>query len=159
MTYVLLTLVVGIWGYVIYTIFAKVGDHDVAPIRAAYKPVAADNLGYYRWKDSLPFDTIYSSPFLVSAVVEQPQEATPTMADPYPPVEQYDPMAFAPAMDIQYLGFIENEQQKHRVAIVQINGKQYYLRPKQSVEGVTLLQVSANNIKVKTDYQTLTINK
>lgn len=159
MTYVLLSLVVGIWGYVIYRVLVRVGDTDVQPIRTTIKSKVDENLAYYRGKDSLAYDTLYHSPFLMAASMQATDvEATP-MVDEQPPIEQYDPIVFAPAMDILYLGYIENENHKNRVAIVQINGKQHYLRPKQQIEGITLQSIGASEIKVKTDYQTLTIAK
>ncbi|WP_437921188.1 hypothetical protein [Sphingobacterium sp. LRF_L2] len=161
MTYVLLALVVGIWGYVIYSVLAKVNDGDDFAVQQATKTVAQENLNYYHWRDSLRYDSVYTSPFSSDAAMATLKENSDEGLDlqTNPVMESYDPMAYAPAMDIQYLGFIENEQQQQRVALVQINGRQYYMRQQQTMDGVKLLQIATGSIKVKTDYQTLTINK
>lgn len=160
MTYVLMTLVIGIWGYVIYTILAKVSGDDTDMPILAVRPVAESDLSYYRWKDSLECDTLYKSPFsakdqmLALVAKEQASDGEYNVYE-----EPYDPLAYAPAMDVQYLGYIENESQKQRIALVQINGRQYYMHPKEQIDGVTLVNVNPTDIKIKTDYQTLTIAK
>ncbi|PRD46265.1 hypothetical protein [Sphingobacterium haloxyli] len=160
MTYVLLALVIGIWGYVVYTILVKVSGDDGNMPTLAVRPVVESDLSYYRWKDSLEYDTLYHSPFsaedqLVELVTEEP------VSDGEYQVyqEPYDPLAYAPAMDVQYLGYIENESQKQRIALIQINGRQYYMHPKEQIDGVTLVNVNPTDIEIKTDYQTLTITK
>ena len=159
MTYVLVVLVVGIWGYVIYRVLAGVSDTDVQPSRHTIKSNVDENLAYYRGNDSLAYDTLYHSPFLMVASMQTTDIEAASTTDDQPLTEEYDPIVFAPAMDILYLGYIENENHRNRVAIVQINGKQYYLRPKQQKEGITLQSIGASEIKVKTEYQTLTIGK
>jgi len=159
MTYVLLALVVGIWGYVIYTVLAKVSGDDSNMPTIAVRQVPESDLSYYSWKDSLAYDTVYHSPFsaedqLLELVAEEPSEGEYLVHE-----EPYDPLAYAPAMDVQYLGYIENESQKQRIALIQINGRQYYMHPKEQVDGVTLVNVNPTDIKIKTDYQTLTIAK
>lgn len=159
-TYILLVLVVAIWGYVIYTIFAKVSGTDNNMPVVALKPMAASDLSYYRWNHSLEYDTLYRSPF--SAEDHIPDRlADAAFVEPEPAYyeEPIDPLDYAPTMDVQYLGYIENESQKQRIALLQINGKQYYMHPKEQIDGVTLISISPADIQIKTEYQTFTIVK
>lgn len=160
MTYVLLALVIGIWGYVIYIVLAKVNGDDPARPALAVRPVAENDLSYYRWKDTLEYDTLYRSPFSIPEQLEISATDEPVSGTEYTVYEEpYDPLAHAPAMDVQYLGYIENEKQRQRIALVQINGRQYYMHPKEQIDGVTLVNINPTDIRIKTDYQTLTIAK
>lgn len=160
--YILLALVIGIWGYVLYTVFLKVNDDPVVSTVMNSKKNEHENLDYYRWKEDLVYDTIYRSPFLLAKSTIEGEPSTsipPAPVSAYAAQPNYNALAYAPAMDIRYLGFIENEQQKQRIAILQINGKQYYMRTQQQHDGVKLLVIDTESIKIKTAYQTQTIQK
>ena len=160
MTYFLLTLVVGVWGYVIYTVLAKVQEPDKVIPQQASASVAEVDLSYYRWRDSLAYDTVRTSPFAefeTAGSSDANAELLLTQEVPYS--SDYDPLMYVPALDIQYLGFIENKKQKQRLALIQMDGKQYYLRVKQRLEGITLLQIAPDEIRILLDGHSLTINK
>ena len=159
--YILFSLVIGIWGYVIYVVISKFSDNDPIPISNNNIVDVPSNLASYRWKTDLTYDTIRSDSFFheVSSTSNKSEEDVFHEAEQDMAMETYDPLAFAPAIDIQYLGFIENINVKQKIALVQIAGKQHYMKAKQTIEGYTVLSINPNEIKVKTDFQTLTISK
>lgn len=159
-TYILLTLVLGVWGYVIYVVFTKVNDNNEILVHNLPKTTSPPNLNYYLWKTSLHYDDIVASPFGENGTVELlPENNEAQYMEENQPVENYDELAYAPAVDIQYLGYIENEKLRQKVAIVQINGKQQYMRTKQSIDGYTLISINATEIEFKTNLQVITIAK
>jgi len=159
-TYVLLTLVLGVWGYVIYVVLTKVSDNNEILVHNVPKTTPPLNLNYYQWKTSLHYNDIVASPFGENGTTQLVSEINEGQyVDENQPVENYDELAYAPAVDIQYLGYIENERLKQKVAIVQINGKQQYMRTKQSIDGYTLISINATEIEFKTNLQVITIAK
>ncbi|GGE17876.1 hypothetical protein [Sphingobacterium cellulitidis] len=159
--YILFTLVLGIWGYVVYVVLSKFSDHDPLPPPNKGIVEVRSNLDTYRWKEDLTYDTILSDAFFqeISSTDNKPDEQVDPDAGQGLPMETYDPLAYAPALDIQYLGFIENLNMNQKVALVQIAGKQHYLKTKQSIDGYTILSIYPHEIKVKTNSQTITISK
>ncbi|GEM68741.1 hypothetical protein SMI01S_23470 [Sphingobacterium mizutaii NBRC 14946 = DSM 11724] len=159
--YFLFALVLGIWGYVIYVVFSKFSDHDPLPISNKGVVEVRSNLDTYRWKEDLTYDDILSDDFFqeISSTDNKPDEQADQDEEQILPMETYDPLAYAPALDIQYLGFIENLNMNKKVALVQITGKQHYLKTKQSIDGYTILSIYPHEIKVRTNSQTVTISK
>lgn len=159
--YILFALVLGIWGYVIYVLFSKFSDHDPLPISNKNVVEVRSNLDTYRWKEDLIYDDILSDAFFheISSTDNKPDEQGNQDAGQGLSMETYDPLAYAPALDIQYLGFIENLNMNQKVALVQIAGKQHYLKTKQSIDGYTILSIYPHEIKVKTNSQIVTISK
>ncbi len=159
--YILFALVLGIWGYVIYMVFSKFSDHDPLPLSNKGIVEVRSNLDTYRWKEGLTYDSILSDAFFqeIPSIENKPDEQADQDAGQGLPMETYDPLAYASALDIQYLGFIENLNMNQKVALVQIAGKQHYLKAKQSIDGYTILSIYPHEIKVKTNSQTVTISK
>ncbi|MGG5902612.1 hypothetical protein [Sphingobacterium daejeonense] len=159
--YILFALVLGIWGYVIYLVFSKFSDHGALPISNKGVVEVRSNLDTYRWKEDLTYDSILSDAFFqeISSTDNKPDEQVDQDVGQVLPIETYDPLAYAPALDIQYLGYIENLKMNQKVALVQIAGKQHYLKTKQSIDGYSILSINPNEIKVSTNSQTVTISK
>lgn len=158
--YVLLALVIGIWGYVIYSVFGNWDNNGSVKSINRNEKIENVDLNYYKWKDSLTYDSITRSPFTEDYAVQNTmvdshsRSSVQNLSEP-----AYDPLAYAPAVDIQYLGYIQNEKSSEKIALLHINGKQYYAKIRERIDGFTLLSISDSEIKVKTDYQTINIPK
>ncbi|WP_324760177.1 hypothetical protein [Sphingobacterium thalpophilum] len=160
MTYVLLSLVVGLWGYIIYKIFAAVSDDNQAP-RTAQKSFAQNtgDLSYYRQKNTTALLLNYPDPMLkntntptlpVEPAMQRPAEYTA------PPVENYQP---EPQVDVRYIGFIENLNDKKPTAIVMIMDRQYMMNTGDQQGEITLTGIHQSHISIKANGKNKTIFK
>lgn len=162
-TYLLLILVVGVWGYVIFQVVTTVQDGP-KPLSHANRNIQHEalNMDYYKLMDSQLLQLNYRDPLAENSEREVyyeeaaygdeiPLYDTPDFIDDYV-VPEVEP-------DIQYLGFVENEKTKKQVALVAIEGVQYMLAQREQQHGVTITQIAPDYIKVKANGKTKTIYK
>lgn len=150
LTYGLLAVVLGVWGYIIYRVVAATGDGGTPIVRTApMVPAATEDLSYYEPKDSLSLSLTYRDPMWDGAVGHTDDNTVES--DITTPVQAVHtvPVAKEPETRLAYLGFIENEDNKKKVAIVEIDGRQYMLGAQESREGVEVLRVEADFIAVR----------
>lgn len=160
-TYVLLVVVIGIWGYVVYIIIDTASEPDVnSSINKILDPSETD-LSYYRWQSHLKYDSLKLSPFddLNNTRVDESVLMEPERVFDEFEGENYDDLIYAPAVDIQYLGFVENEERNEKIAIVQINDHQQFMRVDQLVDGILLKKIDGSEIAVQIDQELMTIPK
>jgi len=150
LTYGLLAAVLGVWSYIIYRVVAATGEGDTVPARTVGRQfVSPEDLSYYDPKDSLSLSLTYRDPMwdgTVGHTDDNTVESDITM-----PVQAVHtvPVAKEPETRLSYLGFIENEDNKKKVAIVEIDGRQYMLGAQESREGVEVLRVEADFIAIR----------
>ncbi|SFC79267.1 hypothetical protein SAMN05421747_12718 [Parapedobacter composti] len=154
LTYPLLALVVLLWGAIFYRIFAGLGDNKPTPPSASAerkpKTVAHRHTG-----DSLLLD--YPDPFLErarGAPISVDGGAGPTGAP-----EQPEPVMELPYIDwsqVQYLGSVNSEGKK-AIALVAVNGREYMLRPGETIDGYTLLSMQGSSITISHQGQVATL--
>lgn len=160
MTYALLSLVVGLWGYIIYRIFAAVSDEDQGP-RIAQKNFVQNvsDLSYYNQKKTTALLLNYPDPML-KTMVSDTVPLVPTVPSPTnyvaPPVQNYQP---EPQINVQYIGFIENLTDQKPTAIVMIMDKQYMMNVGDEQNGVKLTAIKQGQITIKAYGKNKTIFK
>lgn len=161
LVYILLAVVVGVWGYVIYRIFSAVSGDD-GQVIAASRPVniAVQDLEYYSIKDSLFLsldyrDPIYNNSYAADGEIEEQEEIDPNYtSDPYAVYVEPEPQ-----VDISYQGFIENESNKKRIAIVTIAGSQYMMAKDDRQQEITVRNIQPDRIIITHKNETKTIFK
>ncbi|KKO90743.1 MULTISPECIES: hypothetical protein [Sphingobacterium] len=160
MTYILLSLVVGLWGYIIYKIFAAVSDDDQGPRQAQKNFVQnVSDLSFYNQKKTTALLLNYPDPMLKNVVADTVPSAPVTPAvNNYvaPPVQSYQP---EPQINVRYIGFIENLNDKKPTAIVAIMDKQYMMNVGDEQHGVKLTAINQEQITIKAYGKNKTIFK
>ena len=159
-TYLLLTLVVGLWGYIIYKVFAAVSDDDPHP-QVAQKNFAQNtgDLSFYSQKKTTALLLNYPDPMLKNTdaavlPIEPPLQAPVDYVDPG--IQDYQP---EPPMDIQYIGFIENINDKKPTAIVMIIDRQYMMNIGDQQGEIKLMGIQPDHILIKVNGKSKTIFK
>ncbi|MCW8311102.1 hypothetical protein K7A41_07700 [Sphingobacterium sp. InxBP1] len=160
MTYILLSLVVGLWGYIIYKIFAAVSDDNQAP-RTAQKSFVQNtgDLRYYRQKKTTALLLNYPDPMLKNSnaptLPVEPAAQAPTEYIA-PPMDNYQP---EPQVNVQYIGFIENLNDKKPTAIVMIMDRQYMMNIGDQQGEIKLTGIQQDHISIKVNGKNKTIFK
>jgi len=160
MTYILLSLVVGLWGYIIYKIFAAVSDENLGP-KTAKKSFTQNvsDLSFYRQKKTTPLLLNYPDPMLKAVVVPTISlNSTPQAPLDYisAPVQDYQP---EPQVNVQYIGFIENLNDKKPTAIIMITDRQYMMNVGDLQNEVKLIAIQQDHILIKVNGKNKTIFK
>ncbi|WP_333888903.1 hypothetical protein [Sphingobacterium siyangense] len=160
MTYILLSLVVGLWGYIIYKIFAAVSDDGQDPRQAQKNFVQnVSDLSFYNQKKTTALLLNYPDPMLKNVVADTVPSAPVTPAvNNYvaPPAQSYQP---EPQINVRYIGFIENLNDKKPTAIVAIMDKQYMMNVGDEQNGVKLTAINHGQITIKAHGKNKTIFK
>ncbi len=160
MTYILLALVLGLWGYIIYKIFAAVSDEDQLP-RVAQKTFVqnSSDLSFYNQKRTTDLLLNYPDPMLKNITVTIPfsEPITPPVTEYLAPaVQSYQP---EPEINVQYVGFIENLTDNKPTAIVMITDKQYMMNVGDEQNAIKLISIQHNHILINLRGKNKTIFK
>lgn len=150
-TYILLAAVLGVWGFILMKIFGALSDGSDMPI-AASKTFNTQlvNLSFYTNKKTGALLLDYTDPMLrhlTTSTITTPVEPLKqqTIAHYIPPA----PIEMEPQIDVHYLGFIENLEDKRPTAIVNIQGVQYMMNNGERQSGVHLISISKEYLKIK----------
>ncbi|MGK6353198.1 hypothetical protein [Parapedobacter sp. DT-150] len=149
LTYPLLVLVLILWGVIFYRIFSGWSDEESAmplPQRLAERVAPERPVD-----DSLLLD--YRDPFLDNVDGETPMMTEDSLAMAYEYVEE---TPYVDWSQVQYLGSVNSTGGK-AVALVSINGKEYMLKPGETVDGYTLVGQVGSSIAVRYQGQVGTI--
>lgn len=134
-TYVLIVLVVGIWGTIGYTIFSGLSpDYKVDNTNTVS---ASFNIEKFKVKEKFEIIANYRDPFLGKLPVVKKTNVVRGQKKT------------TPAPNIVYTGFVESSSKKQRMFFVSINGTQHLLKVKARIGDVTLLSGTSKEIKVK----------
>lgn len=144
-TYLLLAVVLLIWGLIGYKIFNWMPDNDEAMVlstKVDYKPKQIKE------RDTFSIVANYRDPFLESAPekVIAPKKNLSTQ-----------PKAEEPTIDIRYTGFITDGSSHQKIFFVTINGQQKMMKLNDKVADVTLLAGSKETIKVSYQKKQITL--
>lgn len=146
-TYLLLALVLGIWGTVAYKIVNGLGsDLPIAEnieVETTFKPM---DLGV---KDTFSIKLPEKDPFLGTLVSKSKTSSTVTSSTRK---QSYFP-------SVIYKGMVQNQQSKDKVFVLQIKSKQYLLKNGQIADSVKLVSGNAKSVTViyKSQRKTLTL--
>lgn len=160
-TYILIAAVLGVWGFILMKIFSSLSDNSDMPVTAKKtfkeQPV---NLSFYSSKKTGTLLLDYADPMLRDLAVrttDLPME--PALQNPVNDYIPPAPVEMEPQIDVQYLGFIENLEDKRPTAIVNIQGMQYMMNNGERQSGVHLVSINKEYLKIKIGDKTKTIYK
>ncbi|MFK7749799.1 MAG: hypothetical protein AB8B65_15490 [Kordia sp.] len=150
-TYILLTVVLGIWGAIGYQIFSKFGTDD-APIVASNATVQFSPKQTIE-KDTFSINTQHADPFLAKPY-QQKKTTTVRRASK----SKKEPIVFP---SIAYKGVISKEQNAQNIYIVAIRGTQQLLKIGKTIQDVKLLKGNKKSITIayKGERKTILVSK
>tara|TARA_R110000796_G_scaffold81456_2_gene179406 strand:- start:4196 stop:4660 length:465 start_codon:yes stop_codon:yes gene_type:complete len=144
-TYVLLALVLLIWGIVGYKLMNWGASEE---LMATPIPVVDFKPKPQKEKDTFRIVAHYRDPFLGTALNSETaskiKKAKPKIEEP-------------PMIAIVYTGSITDSSTKQKIFFVTVNGQQQIMKPKDSFSEVKLLSGSSEQIKVEYHHKQMTI--
>lgn len=144
--YLLLALVLVIWGMVIYRVVQALSEPDIPmPTVRGTKKRPKEKVGSH-WPDTLVL--AYRDPFF-GGIISDGQTGSDSMAVgtavPRPaPVPQEPPWP-----EVEYLGTISNRQERKEVVLLKLGGRSRMMRPGDEILGVSYLKKTKNGVQLQ----------
>lgn len=143
MNYLLILLVLTVWGLIIYRIVAKVSDRS-RPLNVPQDTVKEPYDDYALPRDTTSLQSGYRDPFGLVAFKD-------TSVSKKTPAVHIRARSSAPGINweqIRYLGYIRNPGSRKLIAIMHINGKELMMSEGESAEQLLLLKNLRDSIKI-----------
>lgn len=137
-TYLLLALVVLIWGIIAVKIFGTLSsDDDELPTvqNVEFKPKKV------KAKDTFSIAANYRDPFLGTLV----QTKKKKINRPKQVKEK------TPQIEVIYTGYITDSSTEEKIFFITISGQQYLMNPKDTRQGVSLINGTATQVRIKSN--------
>lgn len=137
-TYLLLVVVLGIWGVIGYKIWS--GFNTEVPEAKQQEFAVSFNPKTNTVIDTFSVQTAERDPFLGTLTLQKLKKTNTTKS------KKQDNFVWLP---ISYQGLVKKQDSKEEVFIVNIRGKQYVLKLGQKIDSVTLVKGNIKNIVVR----------
>ena len=149
LTYLLIVSVAAVWGIIFYRIFSAQGDEEISFTPLTKYNKVNESLDDYVMKDTFTLSLNYRDPFLtdvsdaniiIAKIASEAQNSTAVNELPHKAAINWN--------IIKYTGIISNPLKKSPVAIVQVNGTEHIMKEGESMDGVKLIRILRDSVKV-----------
>ena len=164
--YLLIIINLIAWGYVGYRIYAALqGDSDV---EFDATKTSINKIEETKKEDTIVLSLNYSDPFLKGGNYSKEHKIHSSSNNHIglsqkvekPGIKKPLPIIVVPTIiDIKYVGLVNNNDKGTQTAMISINGKSYFVKQKDVIEGYTCLEITNGFIKLKKGKEVLIINK
>lgn len=140
--YVLLPLVLIVWGLILYKVFTGLSDGPDLPVYSNQVP--SESVERATEPDTFSIHANYRDPFLGKLLSKKPvvkKSKKPKKVLKKPPVVIRWP-------SITYGGMVRNQQSQKMVAMVKISGKDNLMKEGEELDGIQLVKVYRDSIQL-----------
>ncbi|WP_062053721.1 hypothetical protein [Aquimarina longa] len=137
--YILLPVVVFIWGAIIFQVIGAFSDED---------PIASNTIEVLvtpikgKERDKFSLGTIERDPFLGKTYRTKKKEKKSVSK----PKIKKSPLVWP---SIRFKGVVSGESNTNAIYLMEINGADQFMKLKQTIDNVTLLSTTSNSVKVR----------
>ena len=162
--YLLIIINLIAWGYVGYRIYAALqGDSDV---EFDATKTSINKIEETKKEDTIVLSFNYLDPFLKGGNFSKQHKNHFTSSNHIgqsqkteKPTIKTPSIAASVTIDIKYVGLVNNNDKGTQTAMVSINGKSYFVKQKDMIEGYSCLEITKGFIKLKKGKDILIVNK
>lgn len=163
--YLLIIINLLAWGFVGYKIYGALqGDDELSFENTNTSIKKIDEAAK---EDTIVLSLNYPDPFLKGGIYskEQKRNSSPSFnhTNSNPKVEKNTvktPSIIATqVLDIKYVGLVKNSDKGTETAMITINGKSYFVKKKDVIEGMIIEEIRSDALKIKKGKEILIINK
>jgi hypothetical protein len=147
---ILLTLVLGLWGTVIYKYVSQYFTKKDSFINNQNE--VSINSSKIKEKDTFSLNLLNRDPFLNKSYYSEnkPVVLKKTISTPKTNVKPIiNNIPKAPFPNINYLGYIKSKEKKYELALLKINGKFQRLKINQEIDNIKLLSITKDSVRIK----------
>jgi hypothetical protein len=150
------------WGFVGYKVYCALQGDD--NIDLAHEKTDIKKIKEAEKEDSILLSLNYPDPFLKGGNFSREKktnyssyniktEKLTTQSKPKPL------NVIAPVLDIKYIGLVKNNEKGTQTAMINMNGKSFFVKLNDVIEGYTFYEVSKDFIKIKKGKELIMISK
>lgn len=143
LTYLMLPVVIAIWGIIFYRIFYAAGERNVAVIK--------EERGVDVTKRKFTADTFdliadYRDPFLGKAAATEQKAASSPVSTQKSEHKPSPSVILWPS--VSYSGMIKNQSSAVQLVLLQVNGNSHTVKAGEVVEGIKIMKVYKDSVEV-----------
>lgn len=165
--YVLVFINLMVWGYIGFNIYKALRGDDDSMLLQSSAPIK--KIASLEVNDSITLNLNYPDPFLKGFQSEKtPNNTSITSANGNTNnvntqkkfvIIKTPTVAVTPAIEVKYIGFIQNNEKGTQTALVSINGKSHFASKGQVIEGVLFKEITTTEISIISEKKKLIIKK
>lgn len=144
LTYLMLPVVIGIWGIIFYRIFFTGGNDPVSTIAKNSIPAGpADKVS----ADTFTLIADYRDPFLGKPLITTAPTTGRKIIDN--PAKKISPLPVSTTWPaVSYSGMIRNQASADQLAILQVNGQSFMARTGEIVQGLKVMKIYRDSVEI-----------
>jgi hypothetical protein len=146
--YGLIIAVISVWALIVFRVIKGFGKSEVPPTENKHSPVN----GYKSLDDTFSLVLNYPDPFLptLDSVIEDTVVKAINPVGPNTNTVNVDPPPTKEMVTgiVQYTGIISNPQKKSKIAIINIQGKEFLMKENESNEEIRLMKIEKTLIRI-----------
>ena len=155
----LIVSVAAVWGLIFYKVFTATGAEDTYSLPVAHTSVAYESLDDYKLQDTDVLQLNYPDPFLKAELQTLPVvTAEPEKANSAPgaffSARQSTAKPQVNWPEISFIGTIQNAENKRRISLMKVNGKEHMLKEGDWTDGVRLLKNLRDSVLISYQQKT-----
>jgi hypothetical protein len=162
--YLLIIINLIAWGYVGYRIYGALqGDDELLLDNST---TTLKKIDESKKEDTIVLSLNYADPFLKGGnFIKEHKQNTANSKNSTSNTNvvkssiKTSSVASTPAQDIKYIGMVKNNDKGTQTAMISINGKSYFAKKNDMIEGFTFINITNDFIKLKKGKESLIINK
>lgn len=157
--------VLGVWGTIFYKIYTKLTDEDEAtPVADIGGPVTTKQIGQDTFRLLANYDDPFSKGSFGAVSYSggssggSRHAAVAPSSIPPKPVIKAEPVV-APAVQLRFLGMVNNNATKKKVAMISINGQTNLMQENQQIDNIKLLKIFPDSALVLINKKKLAVRR
>lgn len=162
--YLLILINLIAWGYVGYRIYGALQGDDEISFENANTSI--QKIEDVKLKDTILLSLNYPDPFLkggdfvkLHSQKSSVSKNSNTNRSVAKPAIKTPSVVNTPVLDIKYVGLVKNSDKGTQTAMISINGKSYFVNQKDVVEGVSVVEITKDFLKIKKGKEVFVVNK
>lgn len=159
LSYVLVPMVIAVWGFIFFRIFSTVENNNQASILTTKK---SNNPIKFINNDTLKLALNYEDPFLKKSASSESDNFSFKTSTSRPVMPKYTipaPIKIINWPEIKYFGSIKNIKKNKEFATISIKDKRYYLSKTDEVAGVKIVDIFKDSVVIEYEYDKKCIKK
>jgi hypothetical protein len=150
------------WGFVGYKVYCALQGDD--NIDLTYEKTDIKKIEEAKKEDSILLSLNYPDPFLKGGNFSKEKKSNYSSSNiktekQVVQSKSKQPIVIAPILDIKYIGLVKNNDKGTQTAMINMNGKSFFVKLNDVIEGYSFYEISKDFIKIKKGKELIMISK
>lgn len=150
------------WGFVGYKVYCALKGDD--NIDLTHEKTNIKKIEEAKKEDSILLSLNYPDPFLKGGKFSKENKSNHSSSNiktekPVIQSKSKQPNVIVPTLEIKYIGLVKNNDKGTQTAMINMNGKSFFVKINDVIEGYTFYEISKDFIKIKKGKELIMISK